>query len=371
MPQSGDSESSSNYGIPRRVRDAYSGRVSAIASNAEVRAIQAKVPSMSREDSIRLPISCDAVYLPAYEHRDALVESLAYRGCRVVDEIGGLVFVREASGPAAWAQNSWLAPAEYEIRSIGEVARLLRSIQRNWHLHSVSHHRRARLIADKLPPIRFKPLDFPAAVPSAPLGAFCLLDKHRLLASPVCSSAFVDGVPVFNEDRAGPPNRAYLKLWEALTLARGWPQARAFCLDLGASPSGWTWVLDRLGADILAMDRAGLTPALEASANVTSRQRDAFGLTLDDLDRRPDWVFSDIVAYPERLFELADYWCRACPGAGVILTVKCQGPVEADEVDRFLDIPNGRLLHLAANKHELTFFRLPEGGPLEAAHRPA
>lgn len=328
-----------------------------------------KIPKMTHEETARLPVSYHTVHVPAQNRRDELVDELRYRGSRIVEQIGDLVFAGGSPGPAAWAQNSWLAPAEYEIQSIGDAARLLASIQRNWHLHSITHHRRAELIAGKLPPIRFKPLDFPVAAPSAPLGAFCLLDKNRLLVSPACSSAFADGEAVFNEDRHGPPNRAYLKLWEALTLARRLPAAGDFCLDLGASPGGWTWVLSRLGADVVAVDRSGLVPELTAAENVTTLQRDGFSLSLGDLPASPAWVFSDIVAYPERLYTLANYWSRACPEAPVIMTVKCQGRVDPAVIDRFLDIPKGRLLHLAANKHELTFFRLPESGPPEAAKR--
>lgn len=318
---------------------------------------------------VSLPIAYDTVHLAAADHGGALIDELAHRGSQVVDELGSLIFTRGLPGPAAWAQNSWLAPAEYRIGSIGEAARLLSSIQRNWHLHSIAHHRRARLIADKLSPIRFRALDFPANVPGAPLGAFGLLDRDRLLASPVCSSAFADGRPVFAEDRHGPPNRAYLKLWEALTLARTQPGPGDLCLDLGASPGGWTWVLDQLGADVMAVDRAGLAPEIAASARVTLHRGDAFGLTLGDLDRRPDWILSDVIAYPARLFALADYWCHACPEAGVIITVKCQGAVDAAEIDRFLDINQARLHHLAVNKHELTLFRLPAGGPPDGATR--
>lgn len=324
---------------------------------------------MPSEIPAPLPIDYDTVHLAAEDHCEALVDELAHRGSRVVDEIGSLVFSRGAPGPAAWARNSWLAPAEYRVESIGEAARVLSSIQRNWHLYSIAHHRRAQLIADKLAPIRFRPLEFPARVPSAPLGAFGLLDRDRLVASPVCSSAFADGRPVFVEDRQGPPNRAYLKLWEALTLARNPPGPGDVCLDLGASPGGWTWVLNQLGADVIAVDRADLAPELAAEARVTMHRGDAFGLTVEDLDRRPDWILSDVIAYPARLYELAEYWCRACPHAGVIITVKCQGAVDPAEIDRFLDINKARLRHLSANKHELTFFRLPDAGPPEAASR--
>ena len=65
---------------------------------------------------------------------------------------------------------------------------------------------------------------------------------------------------------AAPPNRAYLKLWEALTLAANMPDGRMprpgeLCLDLGSSPGGWSWVLQKLGARVISVDKAPLDPA--------------------------------------------------------------------------------------------------------------
>ena len=71
----------------------------------------------------------------------------------------------------------------------------------------------------------------PAPAPAAPLGSWTLLAPDRLLASPTKTSPFVNGEVRFLEDREGPPSRAYLKLWEALTRVGRWPLP-------GGSPSG-------------------------------------------------------------------------------------------------------------------------------------
>jgi integrase len=47
------------------------------------------------------------------------------------------------------------------------------------------------------------------------------------------------------------PSRAYLKLWELFTLIGEHPRPGELCLDLGSSPGGWTWVLQRLGARVV------------------------------------------------------------------------------------------------------------------------
>ena len=91
------------------------------------------------------------------------------------------------------------------------------------------------------PRCRRKPLVFGMPAPAAPLGSWTLLDAGTLLASPHCTSPFPNGEVHFVEDRAGPPSRAYLKLWEALTLIGRRPQPGETCLDLGSSPGGWSW----------------------------------------------------------------------------------------------------------------------------------
>src|SRR4051812_42529851 len=83
-----------------------------------------------------------------------------------------------ASGPpvrSAWAQNIWLNPRQIPIPSISHAAQELKAIQRNWALYSVQSHRRAQLIAEKLPKISSKEVVFPAPLPSAPMGSWTLI----------------------------------------------------------------------------------------------------------------------------------------------------------------------------------------------------
>jgi len=138
---------------------------------------------------------------------------------------------------AAWAQNVWYAPRRLAIASIGDAARQLRAVQRNWAVYSWEFHRRAALIQEKLPKVSAKPLRFGDLAPSAPLGAWTLLDAHTVLATAHCSSPFPNGEAQFIEDREAPPSRAYLKLWEALTVIGARPGPGDLCLDLGAAPA--------------------------------------------------------------------------------------------------------------------------------------
>lgn len=257
----------------------------------------------------------------------------------------------------AWAQNTWPELAELRFASIREAAKGLRSLGRNWAHYPLLLHRRSQLIAEKLPHVSAKPLAFPAAAPTAPLGAWTLLEPDRLIASAQATSPFANGEAQFIEDRAGPPSRAYLKFWEALALSRRWPQAGQRCLDLGASPGGWTWALAKLGAAVTAVDKAPLDPRVLAMRGVTQRQESAFAI--DPAQEPPyAWVVSDIVCYPERLARLAQSWLEAQPQASYVVTVKFQGATEMAPLAPLRAVPGSTLLHLSHNKHELTWMRI-------------
>jgi 23S rRNA (cytidine2498-2'-O)-methyltransferase len=289
-------------------------------------------------------------YLAADGFLPELVEELG----RVDETYGRLVLKEGPPLPAAWAQNVWHDPLRLRVASIGDAARQLRAIQRNWALYSHAHHRRAALIEEKLPKVSAKPLVFPEPPPSAPLGSWTLLDPGTVLAAARCSSPFPNGEARFVEDRAAPPSRAYLKLWEALTLLGQHPRAGERCLDLGSSPGGWTWVLQRLGAEVISVDKAALTPEIARLPGVTHLQRSAFSIAPDELGP-VDWLFSDVICYPPRLLALIERWRAAGAARRFVCTVKFQGATDHETAKRFAAIAGSRLLHLAHNKHELTW----------------
>lgn len=299
-----------------------------------------------------------AAYLAAPGFERELAEELARRGARLVRWHGRLALSPDPPVPAAWAVNVWLAPREHAIASIADAARQLRAIQRNWAMYAPLLHRRAALIAARLPHVSAKPLVFPAAAPTAPLGGWTLLAPDRLLASPACTSPFPNGEARFVEDRTGPPSRAYLKLWEALALLRRWPGPGALCLDLGAAPGGWTWALARLGARVLAVDKAPLDPRVAQLPGVEVRQGSAFALDPVAWRRAHgplDWLVSDVVAYPARLLRLVRRWIDAGAVRNLVCTVKFQGPTDHAAAEAFAAIPGAWLRHLWHNRHELTF----------------
>jgi 23S rRNA (cytidine2498-2'-O)-methyltransferase len=245
----------------------------------------------------------------------------------------------------------WTDPREIEVPSVKAAADALRAMQRNWAAYGAGHHRRMALINERLPPVKARALGFPEAAPASHLGAWTLLAADRMLASPAKSSPVVNGECHFIEDHIGPPSRAYLKLWEALVRFGRWPGAGERCLDLGASPGGWTWVLAGLGADVTAVDKAPLVASVAAMPGVTERLDSAFGMAPEPVD----WLFSDIIAYPDRLLALVRRWIDAGVVRHIVCTIKFQGATDHDSAEAFAAIPGGQVVHLFHNKHELTF----------------
>ena len=292
-----------------------------------------------------------ACYLAAEGLEQPLLEELQRAGVAIVQWHGRLALSPDPPRHAAWALETWTAPAVQEVSSVKDAADALRGIQRNWAAYAALHHRRMALIAARLPPVRARPLVFPEPAPASHLGAWTLLDPTVLLLSATTTSPVPGGEWRFEEDHIGPPSRAYLKLWEALTRLGERPGPGDRCIDLGAAPGGWSWVLGRLGTDLLAVDKAPLDPRVLAMPGVRAVTDSAFGLPPQPVD----WLFSDVIAYPARLLGLVQRWIEAGDVQRIVCSVKFQGGTDHDAADAFAAIEGGRLMHLFHNKHELTF----------------
>jgi 23S rRNA (cytidine2498-2'-O)-methyltransferase len=292
-------------------------------------------------------------YLAAEGFERELDDELARSGVAVGLVHGRLRISESRPVHAAWAANTWWEAERIAVSSIGDAAKELRRRQRNWASYAPEHRGRAQLVTDKLPHVAARPLELGEVAPDAPLGSWTLLERDLVLAAASCSSPFPNGEPRFVEDREGPPSRAYLKLWETFARLRRQPSPGERCLDLGAAPGGWTWLLARTGADVLAVDRAPLAPEVDRLANVTFHPGSAFGLAPADVGP-VDWWCSDIIAYPDRLLELVTRWLDSGRVHNLVCTVKFQGTTDHDAAARFAALPGAQLFHLSQNKHELT-----------------
>jgi 23S rRNA (cytidine2498-2'-O)-methyltransferase len=295
--------------------------------------------------------------LTAYLAAEGFVDELAEELGALERVHGRLLIAAGTARSAAWAANVWLDPQEIPVASISDAAAKLRAIERNWAVYAPVLHRRALLIQEQLPKVSARPLVFGTPAPTAPLGSWTLLDARTVLAAPHCTSPFANGEAHFIEDRRAPPSRAYLKLWEALTLLGRRPQPGETCIDLGSSPGGWSWALQRMGARVISVDKAKLAPQIAGLPGVEHRQESAFAL--DPHAVGPvDWLFSDVVCYPARLLALVERWLAAGACRRLVCTLKFQGATDHTIARRFAAIPGSQLRHLFHNKHELTWIKL-------------
>lgn len=258
-----------------------------------------------------------------------------------------------------WARTTMLKPFILHFDSIGDAANELKKIQRNWAPYQNTCFRRAQLIQEKLPYINLKDRKFPVKIPQNPIGLYTLIDEHTLIASAETNSYLPAGTLHFVEDHENPPSRAYLKVQESLTMANllngtELPKEGEKCFEAGACPGGWTWVLVGLGAQVHAVDRAELAPELMANPLVKFQAHDAFTLKPEEIGP-VDWVFSDVICYPERLLEWIKKWLDSGMTRNMICTIKMQGEIDWPLIQQFADIPNSKVVHLNYNKHELTW----------------
>ncbi len=320
-----------------------------------------------------------------------------------------------------WAQAVWTDVSVVEFKSIKDAASILRKLKRDWISHSFQFHRRTQLIKAELPKYSFSesPLEFSQAIENLRypkmqnpengrinFGVFCLIDQYKLL---VCeNNSLFDqfklvserqnseihipqttvkktlnllpevirnpiviqscGEIDFKEDKTNPPSRAYLKLWEFFTVYKIVPQKNDICIELGAAPGGWTWVLVELGCEVYSFDRAPLEAKLIDNKKYKNKihhsTKDAFMVKPKDLPNKVKWLFSDLICDPNKLYDyILENWSDE--NYNMVCTLKFKGETDFAIIEKFKNIKTKLpahfknhqvfLTHLYNNKHEITF----------------
>lgn len=257
-----------------------------------------------------------------------------------------------------WAENIWRSPQIVSYNSIGNASKQLRAVQRNWSPHIELLRGRTALIQDTLPQLSTKNKKFPFELPASNMGAFCLVDDRTMIMSSLTDNPF-PGPVTFEENHVDPPSKAYLKLWEAMTRMNRRPSPGDRCLDVGAYPGSWTWVLDSLGASVLAIDRQPVVPKLLTSSRIRCESGNAFLVLPESLPEygwdKLDWLCSDLVCYPSKLFPWVKKWFDSGLVKNFVISVKMQGEPDWESAQLFASLPGGKLFHGNHNKHELTW----------------
>lgn len=253
----------------------------------------------------------------------------------------------------AWAQDCWPELRSIEFKNETDLLSRLHKLHSRW-VELPLHKNKQIKIRSDLHYQTPKTTQFLQKLPNEKFAVFAIVQPRKAIVCLKPEAPFPFGEVNFSEDRK-PPNRAYLKLWELMSLYGVEPKAGDFCLDLGASPGGWTWVLQTMGCQILAIDKAPLDPFVAKLNGVSFRRGDAFQINLDEFSQ-VDWIFSDVICYPERLLEYISIWMKNEKVKNIVCTVKLKGEPDVKLWQKFQSIPDSQTRHLWHNKHELTWF---------------
>lgn len=308
-------------------------------------------------------MSNKTAYLSFLGFEEELAKELAHANIRVTKTCGRLFLTETFNQNIIWAQDIWQNYQLLEIASVGDAVKKLKSYGNRWCGFHQDNFRRAELIQEQVFKHRSKPIEYLQyeqneifQTPTTEWMAWSLIEKNLIL----CSQKTKSFVPLnkieFVEDKINPPSRAYLKLWEVFTVHGQRPKKNEIVVDFGSCPGGWTWVLANLGCQVISIDKAKIDDRLLKRSEVRFLKKDAFTLKPKDIGKI-DWFFSDIICYPKDLYELIQEWLNSGLCQKFVCTIKFQGETDFEYTDKFLQIPNSQVVHLSANKHEVTWIK--------------
>lgn len=292
------------------------------------------------------------IYYHKPEHRPQLLHELPNAEA-LNDQL--LLTRNQALAHPVFAQDIWPNCQLITIKSINDAIKILKVKKLRWYHYPLNSIGRGKLITKELAAPELAPFKFPIIYNNRfNFGIFTLLNDHEMLYCLEPWKRVPLGIYEFVEDKINPPNRAYLKLWEALGILQKYPKEGETALDLGAAPGGWTWVLAQCGAKVIAVDKAELAANIAQLPQVEYLKESAFALDPKNFNTL-DWLVCDVICYPERSLALIQTWLSANKAKNIICTIKLQGEENWQMLTELKTIANAKLIHLYQNKHELTW----------------
>lgn len=270
-------------------------------------------------------------------------------------EVAPGIFFSDQGTRLYWVLDFWPVDT-LAFTSISDAARQLRQKAKLWAYAGSQNYRRGQLIAEELRARPPKPVAFPPPLAKQAAAAFTLKDANSLYYSlnPL-KGQFAGGTLRFVEDKVGPPSRAYLKLWELLTLTGLRFEADDRVIDLGATPGGWSYVAASCGAQALMIDRS------EPDANLLKKFKQLRFLAGDGLNPPENElaaatiIISDMACEPQKLLHSVRRWLDLTGVRAIVCTLKFHGVSDKALIRDFADIPGSQIYHLIHNGHELTW----------------
>ncbi len=295
-----------------------------------------------------------AIYFIREEIRDEFLDEARQYKVQLT-EISPEIFFSPVAERLYWVLDYWPV-SRIPVTSISDAAKQLRRLGKRWIYAGGVNFRRGSLIAGEVRAAKEKILSFPVKAAHEHYRAFTLESAESLF---VCEAplkhAYAGGKMRFQEDRIGPPSRAYLKLYEALTLAGVVPGAADNVVDLGATPGGWSYVAASLGAAVQMIDRAEPdTALLRKFPRLRFRKGDGLNPPQEIL-AGATMIMSDMACEPAKLLPAVQKWLLPAKVRLMVCTLKIHGKSDKALIRRFAAIKGSEIYHLWHNGHELTW----------------
>ncbi len=256
-----------------------------------------------------------------------------------------------------WAQDWWPQVEKIPVKTKNEALKILKSEKNRGYYYASAESPLALSLRKELRELKLKRIEYVAPSPfDFKYFSWTQLDLENLLICRQPTSQFPGGWHEFREDKSGPPNRAYLKLWEVLALNYIQLKPTDVAIDLGSSPGGWSWVLSEQVARVYSIDKAPLGADIAKIKNIIYRSQDAFTVKPAEFND-VTWLFSDIICTPERLLELLETWQTTSPVKNYVCTIKFKGDCDFNILKEFNKFPDSKVIHLYHNKNEVTWIR--------------
>jgi 23S rRNA (cytidine2498-2'-O)-methyltransferase len=166
------------------------------------------------------------------------------------------------------------------------------------------------------------------------VAELCLAAPDRLLCGVVRASEALTLAPGGRSRMhiAGTgPSRAARKLEEVFAWLGLAPGPGELCVDLGAAPGGWSWLLLARGARVVAVDPARLGPALVGRRGLRHVQASAFAF--EPLEPA-DWLLCDMAWRPLEVAKLLARWGRRGWASFLVANLKLPMKRKAEMVMR-------------------------------------
>jgi 23S rRNA (cytidine2498-2'-O)-methyltransferase len=259
-----------------------------------------------------------------------------------------------------FTQNIWKNCFTFKHESIEKTVEILRNKNQNWILYNSNKSLIENKIQEKLSLRKIEKIKFPMATMMPNYGYFLLHKGEYIISSNEFTNPFGNGMIQFIENKRI-PSRAYLKLFEVLTLIQKYPKKDEICLDFGSSPGSWSFVLSSiLQSKVYSVDKANLSEEIKSS-NLTFEKRDVFKIEPNEIFQRfgrIGWFFSDLICEPDKLLSLVQKWNEIDICDNFVVTIKFKGEIVDKKVlNEFLKIKNSKIVHLFHNKNELCWVK--------------